>query len=180
MTSLISPAELQALVETGLGDTELQEVIDRVEAEITEEIGAPYADGETITETVEGGGRNIYLKRPIASVSSLTEYSQLSDTTGSALTENESFYVWPGEGRIERISTIPGAILWSRMVEVVYVPQDQNKKRKKAIIDLVRIDLSRTAYFSEGVAGEYNYTATDNMWEKERRRIMKRISFVIL
>lgn len=177
MTSLISPDEVRALVETGLGDTELQEVIDRVEAEITEEIGAPYKDGETLTETVEGKSKNIYLKRPISSVSSATEYSSLSDTTGYALTENEEFYLWPDQGRLERISTVPGQILWGRMVKVVYVPQDQNKKRKKAIIDLVRIDLSRTSMYQESVGGEYSYTAVSN-WEKERRRIMKRISFI--
>lgn len=178
MASLVSPDELRVLVETGIGDTELQEVINRVEAEITEEIGAPYSEGETLTETLEGKSRNIYLKRPVSSITSVTEYSQLSDTTGNALTENETFYVWPSQGRLERISTVPGAILWSRMVAVVYVPQDQTEKRKKAIIDLVRIDISRTAYFSEGVAGEYNYMATDNLWEKERRRIMKRLSFI--
>lgn len=177
MTSLASPDEVRVLVETGLGDTELQEVIDRVEAEITEEIGAPYAEGETLTETVEGGGKSLYLKRPISSISSVTEYSSLSDTTGYALTENDEFYVWSGQGRLERISTVPGAILWSRMVEVVYVPQDQNKKRKKAIIDLVRIDLNRTAMYQESVGGEYSFTAVSN-WEKERRRIMKRISFI--
>lgn len=176
MTSLVSPDEVRVLVETGIDDTELQEVIDRVEAEITEEIGAPYSDGETITETVEGGSRNIYLKRPITSVTTLTEYSQLSDTTGTELTENESFYVWPGQGRIERISTVPGGVLWSRRVKVVYVPVDQNKKREKAIIDLVRIDLSRTAMLQESVGGEYSFTAGN--WEKERRRIMKRLSFI--
>lgn len=173
--SLATLENVRAIIQTGLTDEELQAVIDRVEAEISEEIGDPYTDELTaISETVEGKSKNIYLKRPVLSVSSITEYSGLSDTTGSALTENEQFYVWPGEGRIERIGS---DILWGRMVEVDYVPQDQNKKRVKAIIDLVRIDLARSALSQESIGGEYSFTSPAN-WEKERRMIMRRLMFV--
>ena len=178
--SLVTTAEVRALISSGLSDSELQDVIDRVEDEITEEIGAPYTDDSTpITETVSGGGKSIYLKRPINSVSSVTEYSQLSNTAGTSLTENEEFYVWPDQGRLERIGGIWGGGEWGRMIEVVYVPQDQNKKRKKAIIDLVRLDLSRKAMYQESVGGEYSYTAPPN-WEKESRQIMKRLVFTSL
>lgn len=177
MTSLVSTDEVRALVDTGLTDEELQAVIDRVEDEITEEIGEPYGEGVTITETLEGGGRNLYLKRPVSSVSSVTEYASLSDTTGNALTENEQFYVWGKQGRLERISAVYGDILWGRVVQVVYVPVDQRKKRKDVVIDLVRIVVSRSAYMQESVGGEYSYMAPSNWWESEKRRVMKRIRF---
>lgn len=177
MSSLVSTDEVRALVDTGLTDAELQAVIDRVESEITDEIGAPYGDGVTITETLKGGGRNLYLKRPVSSVSSVTEYASLSDTTGNALTENEQFFVWGNQGRLERISAIYGDILWSRVVKVVYAPADQREKRKGVIIDLVRIVISRSAYFQESVGGEYAYMAPSNWWESEKRRVMKRIRF---
>jgi len=154
---------------------ELQEVIDRVEAELTGELGAPYEDTSmTITETVRGKSKSVFLKRPILSVSSVTEYCQLSDTTGNALTENEEFYVWGDEGRIERI-----LYAWDDLVEVVYVPQDEREERKGVIIDLVRLAIERTAQFQESVGGDYSYTAPSN-WERERARVMRRIGFVVV
>ncbi len=178
MTSLVSTDEARARISTGLTDDQLQAVIDGVEEEITKRIGAPYEDDSTtITETVKGKAKSIYLKRPIKSVSSVTEYAQLSDTTGSALTENEEFYVWPDQGRIERIGGIWGNTgIWNRMVKVIYVPRDQRKQRKGVIIDLVRLELNRSAMYQESVGGEFSYTAPNN-WEKERQRIMKRICF---
>jgi len=172
MSNLVSAATVKAQVKTSLADEELDAVIARIEAEITEAIGAPYVnESTTITETVRGKAKNIYLNRPILSVSSVTEYTQLSDTTGNALTENEEFYVWAGQGRIERIYNI-----WAEMVEVEYVPQDQRKKRTQVIIDLVRIELERTAMFQESVGGEYSFTAPSN-WERERQRVMGRLRF---
>lgn len=172
MTNLVSAATVKVQVKTSLTDGELDVVIARIEAEITEAVGAPYVDAETtITETVRGKTKSIYLNRPILSVSSVTEYTQLSDTTGNALTEDEEFYVWAGQGRIERIYNI-----WAETVKVVYVPQDQNKKRTQAIIDLVRLELERTALFQESVGGEYSFTAPGN-WERERERVMRRVRF---
>lgn len=180
MANLVSTDEVRALVKTGLTDAQLETVVDRVEDYITDQIGEPYSEGVTITETVSGGGKNLFLKRPVSSVSSVTEYSQLSDQTGASLEENTQFYLWPDQGRLERIGGIWGSEgKWGRMVEVTYVPQDQTKKRKQVIIDLVRLELSRTAMFQESVGGEYSYTAPAN-WEKERQRIMKRICFVSL
>lgn len=178
MTSLVSTDDVRAQVSTGMTDSQLQAVIDRVEEEITKRIGAPYEDASTtITEIVKGKSKSVYLKRPVDSVSSVTEYSQLSDTTGTALTENEEFYVWPDQGRLERIGGIWGnTAVWGRMVKVVYVPQDQRKQRKGVIIDLVRLELNRTAMYQESVGGEFSFTAPNN-WEKERQRIIKRICF---
>lgn len=176
--SLVSVDEVRALVGTHLTDTQLQTVIDRVEDGVTDEIGAPYEDDSTtITETVRGDKKNIYLKRPVKSVSSVTEYTQLSDETGNSLTENDEYYVWPDQGRLQRIHGIWGKEKWGKMVEVSYIPQDQREKRKQVIIDLVRLELNRSAMYQESVGGEYSYTAPGN-WEKERRRIMRRISFV--
>lgn len=197
--SLLSVSDCRALVPTPLDDTQLQAIIDRVEAEITEAIGAPYEDASTtITETVRGGGLFLFVRRPIDSITTLTEYASLSDTTGTELTEHTHFYAWLDEGRIQRIggsvrsAPSPHDVFymsdadflsgnvgggWGPRVVIVYVPQDQREKRKQVIVDLVRIVLSQTALQSESIAGEYGYQAPPN-WEAEKRRIMRRISFI--
>jgi hypothetical protein len=175
--SLVTKDDVKALVQAAsvLSDAELQDVIDRVEAEVTGKIGAQYEDDSTtITETLRGGGKSIFVKRPIESVSSVTEYTQLSDETGNSLTENDEFFVWPDQGRIERIHYD-----WDTKVVVVYVPQDEREKRKRAIIDLVRLSIERTAQFQESVGGEYSYTAPGN-WEREWRRVMRRLQFTVV
>jgi len=177
MPNLLTVSELRALVSSPLDDTQLSTIISWVEAEITNAIGAAYVDSSTtITETVRGQGKNIFVKRPIESVSSVTEYASLQDTTGTSLTENEEFYVWNDEGRIERIGRVLGTSGWGAYVQVAYVPRDDREKRKRAIVDLVRVVLSQTALKSENVSGAFSYQAPEN-WEAEFRRVMRRLSF---
>ena len=154
--------------------------------------------GTELTVVVNGGDSSVFLKRPISTVTTVTEYASRTDVTGVALTEDEEFYVWPHEGRLERIGgSIPRSApsvlsvfymsdaqfagqasggCWASHVEVAYKPTDQHLKRELATIDLVRLMLSQTALKSESVAGEYSYQAPEN-WELERRRIMRRLSF---
>jgi hypothetical protein len=58
---------------------------------------------------------------------------------------------------------------------VTYKPADDRSKRKGVIIDLVRLELNRTAMEQESIGGEYSYVAPN--WDKQRREIMKRITF---
>lgn len=168
--SVTSVDDVRALVATGLSDANLQALIDRIEADITDAIGAPYVDASTpITETHSGHrGKNLYLKRKIGSVSSITEYATLDDLTGSALTEHVDFRVWSGEGRVERIG---GG--WNAVATVSYVPVDDRSKWKAAVIDAVRLVIARMPMASESVAGELSYTAPH--WEAEKRNIMRRL-----
>lgn len=198
MPNLLTVPELRALVPSGLTDTQLTTLIGWVEDEITDAIGAPYTDDTTyLTEVVSGGGQNLFLKRKIKSVSTLTEFANFSDTTGVALTSTE-YQVWPDQGRIQRTGGAFGNLApadvfylsdaafenggfdgsgWGARVTVVYVPKDENSQRKRATADLVRLMLSQTAYSSESVGGEISYQAPSN-WEEEKRRIMRRISFL--
>ena len=199
----LTVADCRALVPTPLSDVQLQAVIDRVEDEIDDAIGAVQtgALATSLTETIKGGDTNIFVKRPISSVTTVTEYSDLTDTTGVDLTENEEFYIWEDEGRLQRIGGgVPGSApsalsvfymtdaqfqglessgCWGSHVKVIYKPQDQHLKREQATIDLVRVLLSTTGLKAESVAGEYSYQAPAN-WDLEKRRIMRRLSFVQL
>lgn len=171
--SVTSPAYVKMLVETGLTDEQLQLLIDAFEAEITAKIGNPYVDASTpITEMVMADGCEVFVKRPIASLSSVTDYGSLSDVTGTVLTENESFFAWKLQGRLTRL---PMGSQWGPKVQVVYVTTDDREKWKGAVADLVRLQIARMPMMSESVAGEFSYSAPH--WEAEKRKIIKRLSF---
>ena len=143
----------------------------REEAYITDKIGAPHDGVSTITETLPGGFPNVYTKRKISSVSSVTEYALLTDTTGTALVSGTTYFTWAKQGRIQRL----GAAAFGERVDVVYIPQDERYKRRQCIIDLVRLAIARPALASENVAGEYEYEALSN-YEEERQRIVRRLT----
>ena len=166
MTSLVSPTDVKALINTALSDVDLQKVIDRVEAQITARIGAPQTDGlETqVARTVRGEGCNLFLPTEVHAIVTIVE-------DGVELTAEE-YRVWSA-GVIERL---PINASWGDRVVVTYKPVDDRLKRTEVIIDLVRLVIEHTAMKSESVAGEYSYTAPEN-WEAEFRRAMKRLTF---
>jgi hypothetical protein len=168
--SLLTVDELRAQVQTGVNDVELQTIIDREEAEIVARYGA-HADGSSaIVETCDGGACSVYLKRRVLSVTSITEAQSLG---GAATTlTSTQYYAYPGQGRVTRLSE---GTRWGRSVVVTYVPADDRPLRTQVLIELVRQALEQTAMAAESVAGEYSFTAPD--WEKQRRRLMKRLEF---
>jgi hypothetical protein len=167
--SLVTVAQVRALINSSLTDAQIQEVIDRVEDEITARIGAPQDDGDTVTivKVLSGEGENLFLPSEISSVVSIVE-------DDVSLDESE-YRVWSGAVLERR----PAGSHWGERCTVTYKPVDDRKRRAGVIIDLVRVELNRTAMRSENVAGEYSYTAPDN-WEAERKRIIRRIAFPVV
>lgn len=166
MTSLVSPADVRALVNTGLSDVDLQAVINRVEAEITALIGAPQTDGlaTEVTKTLRGEGDNLFLPTEIYSIVSIMEDDVLLDA--------EEYQTWGG-GVIQRLTD---GTLWGDRCVVTYKPTDDRSKRKSVIIDLVRLVLNQSGLKSENIADEYSYVSWDN-WEREFHKAMKRLMF---
>lgn len=166
MTSLVTPAIVKTLVKTSLSDTNLQDVIDRVEAQITERIGEPQTDAmaTTVTKTLRGEGEFLFVPTEIYAVVSITE-------DGNALSSDQ-YQTWAG-GVIERL---PSDSHWGDRNVVIYKPADDRKKRTQVIVDLVRLVLERTAMKSESVAGEYTYTAPDD-WDEQFRKAMRKLYF---
>jgi hypothetical protein len=164
--SLLTVAECRVLVRTSLTDAQLQAVIDRVEGQITNRIGAPQDDGNnvTITETLVGEGNYLFLKVAYSTIVSITE--------DSALLDADEYQEWPGEGMVEKL---PEGCNFENTCVVVYKPADQREERKQATIELVRIYLERTAMTSENIAGEYSFTAPD--WDKAIKREFKNLCF---
>jgi hypothetical protein len=166
MTSLVSVSDVKAVINTSWGDAALQAVIDRVEWEITAKIGAPQNDGGTvdIVKTLAGEGEYLFFPVELGSIVSVVE-------DGSTL-DGDEYQIWSG-GVLERL---PSGGHWGGRNVVTYKPADDRLKRKGAIIDLVRLEINRTAMKGESVAGEYSFTAPDD-WERERRKIFKRLMF---
>jgi hypothetical protein len=182
VASLLSTAEAKALIKTSLSDVDLQVVITRAEAEVIGLYGAHFVTATSVSETLQGGDRSLYLRRRLTSVTSVTEYLTEDDTTGAVLTSGD-YRVWQAQGRLQRLpGTAASAMLglgagrWGAVVTVSYVPADDTDVRKAAIVDLVRLALERTAMRSESVAGEYSYTAPD--WTAARNEILNRLGFV--
>jgi hypothetical protein len=181
VTSLVSVVEARDLIQTGLSDSRLQTIIDREEAEIIRRFGSHYDGATSIVETVRGEGKNIYLRRTIASVVSVSEVYYLGALPVSLAATQ--YFVWPNEGRLERLpSAVTGipawsgsGVQWGEQVTVTYLPQDDSARREQAIIELIRLALEQTAMKSESVGGEYTYQAPD--WEQTRARIYRRVGF---
>lgn len=165
--SLVLAADAKKFINTSLADEDLQAVIDRIETQITERIGAPQTDSyaTTVTKTLRGEGAFLFMPTEIYSVVSVTE-----DT--NELTSDE-YQVWAG-GVIERLPA--DCAEWGKRNVVVYKPVDDRAKRTQVVIDLLRLTLERTAMKSENIAGEYSYTAPDD-WDAEFRKAMKRLMF---
>lgn len=164
--SLVTTANVKALINTALSDANLQTVIDRVEAQVSERVGEPQTDlyATTITKTLRGEGYYLFMPTEIYSVVSVTE--------DLVLLTSDQYQVWAG-GVIERL---PSESYWGDRTVVVYKPTDDRKKRSQVIIDLVRLVLERTAMKSESIGGEYSYTAPDD-WDAEFRKAMRSLMF---
>lgn len=158
MTTLLPVATARALIATDLDDTQLGAVIAREEAMLIRKLG-PHGDGtSSVTETIDGYGGDLYLPRPVVSVTSVdgTAWASLGAT------------LYASQGRICGGS-------WGA-VAVVYVPADDRDERQQALIDLVRLAIQRTAMKAESVAGEYSYSAPES-WEAARASIYRRLMF---
>lgn len=141
--SLLTPAAAQAQgVGLGYDDATLASIIAREEAEIVRRFGANYPG--PVTETLAGGGKSLYLKRAITSVTSVAESLYLGDPAPQTLT-SAGYVVWADEGRLQRIYDFYGSVNWGPLVTVVYVPTDDTDLRTSVLLELLRIATEQTA-----------------------------------
>ncbi len=170
--SLLSVAELRPRVTTPLADDQLQDVIDFIEDSLEPFVGEAASASQT--ESLGGYTRSIFLKRSVATITSVTEYEALTSTTGTLLTNGTEFYTWTDEARLERVGR-----KWGARVTVVYVPTDDTVARKQAVIDLARIYLAQTPLKAESVGSDFSYQAPDN-WNGHIRQVLRRLRFPVL
>ncbi len=179
--SLLTIAQAQALgVGLALSDADLQTVIDRDEAELVRWFGAVYT-GAAIAETAHGGGRSIYLKRQIGSVSSVIEYLYVGDTAPRTLAAVD-YEVWTAEGRLERLWTgTTGAGKWGAKVIVSYTPTDDRDLWRQVLLELLRISTEQP--FSGGDVSGLGFSVSSHRgvtpsYEAQRAAAYARIGWL--
>lgn len=134
--SLLTTAEVIAAgADGGLDAVTLQTIIDREEAELVRRFGANYPG--PLTERAKGGALNLYLKRPISAVTSITEYAYPGDTAPATLVAAD-YEVWGEEGRIRRVDA-----RWGYLASVVYTPTDDSGLRRLVLLELVRLNTAQ-------------------------------------
>lgn len=168
MPSLVTTAEVNALgAGGGLSDADLQTIIDREEAIMVARFGAHTGSR---AEVIEGGTRNIFVRRPISSITSITELAYLGDTATTLASTD--YYVWDTQGRIERIYGP-----WGASVTVTYTPVAEADVRKQVLIELVRLGVSQDS--GQAVSG-FGFSVGGNMsaaqWDAARERIYARLA----
>jgi len=170
--SLVTVADVRALVRSALNDAQLQAVLDREQARLVQRLGAPYVDAVTpLTQTRRGEGRYVFLPRRILTVSAVSE-RLTAGGEAAALTAGD-YYVHAESGMVERL---PQGLKWGELITVTYVPADDRAEWRGVLIDLTRLALTRTALQSESIAGEYSYTAAGD-WDAQHATVARRAGF---
>ncbi len=138
--SLLTVAEADAILRTGLATDTLQKVINREEAWLARRVGALIGERtETFHVRTEDADDPLHLQRPTstvdvedngvaATVLLLRDGTQVEKTTG-----------W-----------------WVGPVAVTYTPNDSDEVTR-VVIELVRLAVNATAYESETI-GDYSYS----------------------
>ena len=168
---LLTATDIRAHVETDLGDTALQAVIDRLEAELLQRAG-PHTG--PLVEILSSGATSVFVRRPLATVTSVREGARI-DVNTPALTVETDYRLWPDQGRVERLAGgaafgLPRASLAPRfaaLVEVTYTPLDDQPQRQRILLELVRLDLAQSGRDTEAVGQDYRYRGLDYAAHRE-------------
>lgn len=173
--STLTVVELQAQVDTDLECDTLQDIIDSAERDIDEYIGPATAytvefDPELLT----------VLRLPIGTTAivSVVEFIDArSDPTKTTLSADD--YELSADGwDLRRVSDGTNQrYLWGWHVVIVLTPVADVARRKSVAVQLSRMEIIHTGYATEKT-GDWSGTVQD--LDKERRRILRRLSSTIL
>jgi hypothetical protein len=162
----LTVTQLRQFVTSSLEDAPLQTLLD---AAATAIVGVAGATGE-ITEHVsawDGFYHRITVARPIAAITSVTEYAGGVETILAADDYRADGYVLTRLG----YGTNPRWWFWGRHVVVVYTPADDTAERQRVQMELVKLDLNwKPGLTVQGVEGfTEQYAAT---YEQSRADIL--------
>ena len=171
MPTLLAPANVREHIETDLVDAALQRLLDDADAEIVKRYG-PHTGA--VTEILDGGEEGlIFLTRPVASITSVTEQNGL---TATVLAAND-WRGWYGNRTIERLASgTNGADGWGERITVVYVPSDERAERKRVELQLVTLAIHYEAAQSVSV-GDYSETGLSH--DEERNALLAQLAPVV-
>lgn len=157
--------------ETDKTDHELDTMIDNVNAEIIRLHGLHYDAATPLTELFEGGDSNLFPRRPIDSIVSVTETVWDVETV---LSTND-YRVWYNGRMLERLNTGTNPRwYWGTPVSLVYLPINDNFQRQEIIIKVCILDLQYNASESTKI-GDYAETFKD--YQKERVSLLRSLNY---
>jgi hypothetical protein len=154
---MITPQILREHVETDLDPSALQRLINDAVADIEARYGTTAARTRTMATT--GRERRLWLTTPAASVTAILEGRTIQPDTAV----ESSAYELSHEGLA--IDRIDGGS-WQRYVKVTVTPKDDQARRDRVTIDLVRLALQYNALGSE-TSGDYSAQAVQYQAERE-------------
>ena len=186
MSSLLAPADIHGLIETDLSDASIQLLIDGEEAAIVDRYG-PHLTADEVFETAEydlANGGNFPHGYPWGEVYPMgkSAWIILSRNASSITTVNETIgqitrtlasadYALREGRRLERLPTGPTPRLgWGHRTEVIYIPVDDTARRKRVLLDLVRLSIEKRGIQQEK-SGEFMIRLYDD-YQKEREDIL--------
>lgn len=159
----LTTSDVAAHIEHDLSATAIQRLIDDAEEDILARFGAHTSQTDYLT----GGDLYLYTRRPVSSVSSITETVAETDTT---LSSDDYSIVVPGGSRLKRLrdGTNP-ATRWAREVTVTYTPVDDLDRRNRVGLDLIRLALQYSA-LRRVRDGDHSESGVE--YQKERNQIL--------
>jgi len=163
--STVSLVAVRTLVQTSLSDGELQSIIDRIEGMVEERIGAIQNEVNDVEITEVGlvtARGEIFTAQPIGTITSLT----IGDDTVTPATLVSVYF------RSGYIPAVEGSFS-DNSYTLVYKPRYRKHLFEGVIIDLIRIELAKTAMRQEDIAGEYSYQAPE--WNIETKKVLARL-----
>jgi hypothetical protein len=171
--ALLTTAEIREHVETDLTDSALQRVLDAEEQQIIYYCGEHQSQNDRFVNSHDK--RVLYPNRRVDSITKVTEYIYPEPNFVGTPTETElsaNDYELVDNGR--RIDRLPqgdnGRTYWGDIVVVEYTPYDDQKRRKVALIDLVKLSLLNTGALSEDLP-DYSFKRPEDI-QTERERIL--------
>jgi len=145
---------LRTSVETDLADAPLQVMLDAADEDLTLHVGPDIAD---IGKQDMEGQEFLFLGRPAATITSITEYSG-GVTTPLVASDYE---LQPNKTDIRRLSTGTNpASGWYGTITVSFAPADLNR-RNRAIVALVQLDLDHRHGVTDESIGDHRRSQQD-------------------
>ncbi len=157
--ALLTLPQVRENVETGLVDTALQRIMNSAEQDIDQRFGAVALQVDSLI----GGGKAIWLTRPILTITSIVETVGDTNTTLSA-----DDYDTRHNKQLDRLTTgTNGRSLWGDKAKVTYVPVDTTERRIAVYLRLIKLEIQFSGLDSERT-GDFSSKSLDYSSEREK------------
>ena len=169
---IITVEAVREHVQTTMAEAAIQRLIDDADQTVVDTYGA---HGPTVqTDDLRSGpdDRLLFLQRPAATITTVTEYV---DETNLTALDPTDYRLINGGTTLERITS--GANVrssWGFRTLVVYViSSDENPRRRGVVIDLVRLAINNPGGITRERAGDYS--VEHGSYEEQQGKILGRL-----